>query len=357
MRTIDVAADVEVTLLRIDPPVDARYLHTTYLLDLVETCGGRVANRPAGIRALHEKLVGAAVPAPVPRDRGHRRPGRRPRPRRPRAAPPSSSRSTGSPGSTSGCFATTTRRASLAESATRGGTRHVIAQAYLADVEHGNKRLFLVDGEVVGAVLRRPSPTDFRIGPPVAHADVDAADLTIVAALGPLLAAHGIALAGLDVIAGRLIEVNVTCPGGMHKTDALLGTDLSGATMRRLLVTAPITERSPRMNTDTVAIVCIALLGILLFLLGANVTRHRAIRGDTGNQMPTDPADRMFIAQRAHGNAAEYVPTLIVLILVCASLSDGWWVQALAVAAVVSRSLHALGHADLEDPGVPRTRP
>ena len=97
------------------------------------------------------------------------------------------------------------------------------------------------------------------------------------------------------------------------------------------------------MNTDTVAIVCIALLGILLFLLGANVTRHRAIRGDTGNQMPTDPADRMFIAQRAHGNAAEYVPTLIVLILVCASLSEGWWVQALAVAAVVSRSLHALG--------------
>ena len=97
------------------------------------------------------------------------------------------------------------------------------------------------------------------------------------------------------------------------------------------------------LSGDTVAIVSIALLGILLFLLGANVTRHRAIRGDTGNQMPTDPADRMFIAQRAHGNAAEYVPTLIVLILVCASLSDGWWVQALAVAAVVSRSLHALG--------------
>jgi len=97
------------------------------------------------------------------------------------------------------------------------------------------------------------------------------------------------------------------------------------------------------VSGDTVVIVCIALLGILLFLLGANVTRHRAIRGDTGNQMPTDPADRMFIAQRAHGNAAEYVPTLIVLILVCAVLSDGWWVQALAVAAVVSRSLHALG--------------
>ena len=42
-------------------------------------------------------------------------------------------------------------------------------------------------------------------------------------------------VAGIDVIAGRLIEVNVTCAGGMHKTDALLGTDLSGAIMRRLL--------------------------------------------------------------------------------------------------------------------------
>jgi glutathione synthase len=117
----------------------------------------------------------------------------------------------------------------------------VIAQAYLADVERGNKRLFVLDGELVGAVLRRPSAVDFRIGPPVSPAEVDADDLAIVAALGPLLAAHGIVLAGLDVIGGRLIEVNVTCPGGMHKTDALLGTDLSGATMRRLLVP----ERTP----------------------------------------------------------------------------------------------------------------
>ncbi|WP_392541920.1 MAPEG family protein [Oryzobacter telluris] len=90
-------------------------------------------------------------------------------------------------------------------------------------------------------------------------------------------------------------------------------------------------------------VVSIALLGILLFLLGANVTRHRAQRGGTGNQMPTDPADRMFIAIRAHGNATEYVPTLIVLLLVCDVLADGWWVAALAVAAFVSRLLHAVG--------------
>ena len=94
---------------------------------------------------------------------------------------------------------------------------------------------------------------------------------------------------------------------------------------------------------NTLQIVCVTLLGLLLFLLGANVTRHRAIRGATGNQMPTDPADRMFIAQRAHGNAAEYVPTLCVLLLVCGTLSDSWWVDVLAVSSVVSRFLHAAG--------------
>jgi glutathione synthase len=102
-------------------------------------------------------------------------------------------------------------------------------------VTGGNKRLFLLDGEIIGAVDRLPSPADFRIGPPSAPAEPDARDRAIVAALAPDLQGHGIALAGLDVIDGRLIEVNVTCPGGMHKTDALLGADLGGEIVRRLL--------------------------------------------------------------------------------------------------------------------------
>ena len=94
---------------------------------------------------------------------------------------------------------------------------------------------------------------------------------------------------------------------------------------------------------SNVVIVSVALLGILVFVLGANVTRHRAIRGATGNQMPTDPADRMFIAQRAHGNASEYVPSLIGLLIVCSFLTDGWWLDTLAVVAVAARYLHAFG--------------
>jgi len=91
-------------------------------------------------------------------------------------------------------------------------------------------------------------------------------------------------------------------------------------------------------------IVSIALMGILIFVLGANVTRHRAIRGKSGEpQMSTDPADRLLIAQRAHGNASEYVPTLIGLLIVCSTLTEGWWLNTVAVVAVAARYVHAYG--------------
>jgi uncharacterized membrane protein YecN with MAPEG domain len=93
-----------------------------------------------------------------------------------------------------------------------------------------------------------------------------------------------------------------------------------------------------------IVIISIALMGVLVFVLGANVTRQRALRGKAGGtQMPTDPADVLLIAVRAHGNAAEYIPTLCVLLVVCSALTDGWWLDVLAVAALVVRSVHAVG--------------
>jgi glutathione synthase len=231
---LDVAATVEVVLMRIDPPVDGRYLHTTYLLDLVEASGVRVVNRPAGIRALHEKIVALHFPALCPETLVTADP-REVREFVGRVGAVVVKPVDGFAGTDVWLLHDDAAATALAESATGAGRRHVIAQQYLSAVGHGNKRLFLLDGQIVGAVLRRPSEDDFRIGPPVALAEIDEDDRAIVASLAPLLACHGIAIAGLDVIGGRLIEVNVTCPGGMHKTDALLGTDLSGAIMRRLI--------------------------------------------------------------------------------------------------------------------------
>lgn len=238
-RLLDVAAEIEVVLLRPDPPVDPRYLRTTYLLEAAAHAGVRVVNDPAGVRQVQEKLFplrfpdlcpativtadtedamafldahGAAVVKPVDGFSGIDV-------WLLRAGDPNAR--------------------SLVESATDRGRRHALVQEYLPAVAGGNKRLFLLDGEIVGAVDRVPSAADFRIGPPSAPAEPDAQDRAIVATLAPDLRRQGIALAGLDVIDGRLIEVNVTCPGGMHKTDALLGTDLSGQIVRRLLSPTP----------------------------------------------------------------------------------------------------------------------
>lgn len=239
---VDVADAFVLVQLRIDPPVEERYLHTTYLLDLVDAAGTRVVNNPAGVRAVHEKLAALRWPDLCPatvvstnvallRDfvTAHRAAVVKP--------------VDGFAGRDVWLVHDDPSALALLESATRGGIRQVIAQEYLPDVADGNKRLFVLDGEIIGAVLRRPSAADFRIGPPVATATVDPVDERIVATIAPSLAEHGLALAGLDVIGGRLIEVNLTCPGGMAKTDALLHTDLSGVIVRRLLDPTSRTER------------------------------------------------------------------------------------------------------------------
>ena len=241
-RTVDVAAEVDVVLLRPDPPVDPRYLRTTYLLDVVVAAGVRVVNDPAGVRQVQEKLFPLRFPDLCPAtivtadaDDVRAFLGRH------------AAAVVKPVDGFSGIDVWLLRAddpnvSSLVESATGRGRRQVLLQQYLPAVAGGNKRLFVLDGEIIGSVDRLPAADDFRIGPPSVAAEPDARDRAIVATLAPALARHGIALAGLDVIDGRLIEVNVTCPGGMHKTDALLGTDLSGGIVRRLIA-HPCNER------------------------------------------------------------------------------------------------------------------
>jgi uncharacterized membrane protein YecN with MAPEG domain len=94
----------------------------------------------------------------------------------------------------------------------------------------------------------------------------------------------------------------------------------------------------------TAAIVCTAILAAMLFLLGLNVSRSRGATAKAGgSQMPTDPASRLLIAVRAHGNAAEYVPTLIVLFLVVGARSPAGVAIPLIIGATAARVLHAYG--------------
>jgi uncharacterized protein len=92
----------------------------------------------------------------------------------------------------------------------------------------------------------------------------------------------------------------------------------------------------------TTAIICTAILAALIFVLGSNVSRMRGATAKAGgSQMPTDPASPLLKAIRAHGNAAEYVPTLIVLFLLVGARSPAVVAIPLIVGATLSRLAHA----------------
>ncbi len=94
----------------------------------------------------------------------------------------------------------------------------------------------------------------------------------------------------------------------------------------------------------TTAIICTAILAAMLFLLGLNVSRMRGVTGKAGgSHFPSDPASRLLIAIRAHGNAAEYIPALIVLFLLVGARSPAAVAIPLIVGATAARVVHAYG--------------
>ncbi|NLG21012.1 MAG: glutathione synthase, partial [Actinomycetales bacterium] len=125
--------------------------------------------------------------------------------------------------------------ATIVETATEGGRRLVMAQPWLAGVAEGNKRLFVLDGQILGAAMRHLVPGDFRIRNPDGPAPVTERDRHVVERLRPMLRTHGLRLVGLDVIDDLLIEVNLTSVGALHKADALLGTTWCADVVERAL--------------------------------------------------------------------------------------------------------------------------
>jgi glutathione synthase len=134
------------------------------------------------------------------------------------------------------------------EAASRAGDGWVVVQAYLPEATDGEKRLLWLDGELVGGYRRVRAPGDFRHnlrrgGLPEAT-EVDDADRMVVAALAPHLRRCGVWFAGLDLIGGKAVEVNVLNPGGAHFT-----TLLGGVSVGERLVAA-LEGLGPRVAPD-----------------------------------------------------------------------------------------------------------
>jgi len=225
--------------MRKDPPVDEAYLYATHLLDLGERAGVRVLNRPASLRAWNEKigalrfshlmapsLVSSSTDQLAAFAANHDEVVLKPLGGRAGQGVVFASAST--PG-----------LRALLELVTGQESLPVMAQAFLPGVNAGDKRILLVDGEPLGAVNRRPAGDDFRSnlavgGSPEATA-LTATELSICAELAPALRAEGLFFVGIDVIDGRLSEINVTSPTGIREVERLGGIPLADLTIERLL--------------------------------------------------------------------------------------------------------------------------
>ena len=233
-----------VVWMRKDPPVDEAYLYATHLLELAERRGVRVINRPASLRAWNEKLsslrFGHLMAPTVVSSRVDtladfaRKQGEVVlKPLAGRAGQGVVFASTATPG-----------LRALLELVSDQQRLPVMVQAFLPGVSAGDKRILLVDGEPLGAVNRVPTGGEFRsnlaVGGAPEPAELTEAERAICQELAPVLRAEGLFFVGIDVIDGRLSEINVTSPTGVREVERLGGLPLADQTIARLLATGPV---------------------------------------------------------------------------------------------------------------------
>lgn len=223
----------DVVLMRKDPPVDTAYLATTWILDHANTL---VVNAPRGLRELNEKLAIARFPDLTPRTHVTRSTAELRE-----ILDTFGGRMIVKPVYGFGGREILMARegdpnlGSVLELATAEGRRWTVAQEYLPTAAEGDKRILLLDGEPIGAVLRVPAPgelrNNFHAGGSPALGPITERDRAICSRVGPLMRDLGQFFVGLDVIGGLLTEINVTSPTGMQEINHL--QDLHGdATMQ-----------------------------------------------------------------------------------------------------------------------------
>ena len=225
---LDLGKDVDVVLMRQDPPFDIGYITATYLLERVaaETL---VVNDPRSVRDAPEKLfvldfAHFMPPTMISRSLGdirafHERHGEIVvKPLHGKAG--------------EGVFRIGRDGTNLTALTQLFGSiwkEPFIAQAFLPAVAEGDKRIVLVDGEVAGAINRVPGKGEFRsnlaAGGSAHRTELTEREREICAALGPELKKRGLLFVGIDVIGGYLTEINVTSPTGIVAMDGFNGTD------------------------------------------------------------------------------------------------------------------------------------
>jgi glutathione synthase len=251
--TLGPLSSLDCLLMRKDPPFDAEYIYTTYVLERAEAAGVLVVNRPQGLRDMNEKVYTATFPqccAPtlVTRDMGDmaaflREQGKI-------VVKPLHSMG----GRSIFVLAQGDVNARVVfETLTDYGQHFAMAQRYIPDIaQTGDSRVLLIDGEPVPYALARiPTGGDHRgnlaAGARGVARPLNDRDRWLASEIGPTVAARGMLFVGLDVIGGFVTEINVTSPTGIRELDKQCGTAIGDqliAAIERRLAAAPRAERS-----------------------------------------------------------------------------------------------------------------
>lgn len=219
---------LDCVFIRKEPPFDNHYLYALQLLEIIKD-RVFILNDPAGIAIGNEKLFSLSFKKYVPETLVTENPeqaGAFIRSlKQPVVLKPLNEKGG------KGVLATSARDRnlpSLLHALTHSGHEKIMIQRFVSADRYGDKRIVLLNGEPLGAFLRRPPRHDFRAnlstGGTMHRAALTAWDKELVSAMAPLLLKHGLYFVGIDVIGKNLTEVNVTSPAGIpelnffHKT-------------------------------------------------------------------------------------------------------------------------------------------
>lgn len=228
--------ELDAVLMRKDPPFDMEYIYSTYLLELAEKQGLLVVNKPASVRAANEKLFTAWFPQFSPETRVTRDMNRI------REFLAKHQHIVVKPLDGMGgkmifqVHADDPNTGVILETITDYGKHTVMAQRFLPEFKHGDKRILLIDGIPFPQGLARiPAQGESR-GNLAAGASAEGRDLTerereICAEIGPVLKRMGLMFVGLDVIGDYVTEINVTSPTCIRELDSLYDANIAGLLM------------------------------------------------------------------------------------------------------------------------------
>lgn len=223
-------SEMDVVLLRQDPPFDMNYITTTHILERIHP-KTLVVNDPAWVRNSPEKIFVTEFPDLMPDTLITKDP-----------LEIAAFRKEfgdiilkplyGNGGAGVFHLADGDRNlTSLLEMFGQMFREPFIAQRYLKDVRSGDKRIILIDGEPVGAINRVPSDTDARsnmhVGGRAEKTELTDREREICARIGPSLRERGFILVGIDVIGDYMTEINVTSPTGVREVKKFGGADIA----------------------------------------------------------------------------------------------------------------------------------